>query len=311
MQQPRDTTTAEPAMRLPASRRQLAVVWLRALRVHQYAKNGLVFVPVLTAHRFDLRTFGVGLLAFVALSLAASAVYLLNDLVDIDADRAHPTKRNRPLASGELPVGHARAAIAVLLAAAIAAAFLVGPAFAGVLAIYLVLTTAYTFHLKRRMVLDVVALAALYTLRVIAGAAAIDVVLSEWLLAFSMLMFTSLALIKRYVELNMRADAALPDPGNRDYRVGDAGIVATLAAAAGMNAITIFALYISSPAVAKLYKHPALLWLTCPIMLFWIARALLLANRREMHDDPIVFALRDPASWWVLASMVAVILAAI
>ena len=312
MQRASDTSTIEPAAPAPLEpARGRVAIWLRALRVHQYAKNALLFVPVLTAHKFDLATLIASGLGFVAFCLAASAVYLLNDLVDVEADRLHPTKRERPLARGDLPAAHARMAIPALLAGAFALAFAVSATFAGVLAVYLVATTAYTFHLKRQLVVDVIVLAGLYTLRVIAGAAAIDVVVSEWLFAFSMFMFTSLALIKRYVELNRRADAALPDPANRDYRVDDAGIVATLAAAAGMNAITIFTLYISSPAVAKLYRHPAILWATCPILMFWIARALLLAHRRQMDDDPIVFALRDPASRWVLALMIAVIVAAI
>ena len=231
MQRPNEETEAAPALPPLAARRDHRLaLWARALRLHQWAKNALIFVPVLTAHKFDLHSLVACGLAFAAFCCAASAVYLLNDLVDIDADRLHPTKRERPLARGDMAPAQARAAIPVLLVLAFGAAFAVSVPFAGTLAVYLALTTAYTFDLKRRLLLDVIVLAGLYTLRVIAGAVAIDVVLSEWLLAFSVFMFTSLALIKRYVELNRCADAALPDPANRGYRVGDASIIATLAA---------------------------------------------------------------------------------
>jgi 4-hydroxybenzoate polyprenyltransferase/phosphoserine phosphatase len=284
--------------------------WLRAIRVHQYAKNALVFVPLLTAHAFTARDLFTGALAFIAFSACASSVYLLNDLVDLDADRLHPTKRSRPLASGEIPIAHAVLAIPVLLLFSILCAFSVSPAFLGVLAGYYAITTAYSFYLKRKMLIDVVALAMLYTVRVIGGAVAIDVVLSEWLFAFSIFVFTSLALIKRYVELTMRADSGLSDPGNRNYKIGDVDVIAALAAASGMNAITIFTLYVSSPAVAGLYHRPALLWLICPILLYWLARALMMAHRRLMNDDPVVFALRDRVSRWTVILMTLIVLLA-
>jgi 4-hydroxybenzoate polyprenyltransferase len=170
---------------------------------------------------------------------------------------------------------------------------LLPPLFTGSLVAYLLLTTAYTFSLKRKMMVDVVALAALYTIRVLAGAAAISVPVSEWLLGFSILIFTSLALIKRYIELTARIDADLPNPSNRNYQKSDLTIVGTLAAASSFNAVTLFALYISSPAVSKLYSHPAALWLICPILMYWLSRALIMAHRRFIEDDPVAFALRD------------------
>ena len=167
------------------------------------------------------------------------------------------------------------------------------PLFTGTLLAYLALTTAYTFSLKRKMMVDVVTLAGLYTIRVMAGAAAIGVPVSEWLLGFSILIFTSLALIKRYIELAARLDADLPNPSNRNYQKSDLNIVATLAASSGFNAVTLFALYISSPTVATLYSHPAALWLICPILMYWLSRALIMAHRRFIDDDPVAFALRD------------------
>jgi 4-hydroxybenzoate polyprenyltransferase len=173
------------------------------------------------------------------------------------------------------------------------------------------LTNAYTCWLKSKMLIDVVALAMLYTLRVIGGAAAIGVMVSEWLLAFSMFIFAALALIKRYIELAVRLDMELPDPTNRNYRLSDMSIVASLAGAAGFNAVTVFALYISSDAVHALYRHPKYLWLICPILMYWVGRMLMLAHRRLVHDDPVVFALKDPVSLIAGVCIAAVMLAAI
>jgi len=178
------------------------------------------------------------------------------------------------------------------VASALLALLVSGP-FLGFIFGYLVLTTAYSFILKRKMLVDVITLAMLYVARLVAGAVAVQVFLSEWLLAFSMFIFMSLALIKRYVELAVRLDSRLADPENRNYKLSDLEIVAALAAAAGFNAVTVFALYISSDSVRPLYRHPQVLWLICPVLLYWISRALMLAHRRHLDDDPIVFALRD------------------
>jgi 4-hydroxybenzoate polyprenyltransferase len=267
--------------------------WVKLLRVHQWAKNALVFVPLATAHRFDLAAFGAAIAAFVAFSLAASAIYIVNDLADIEADRKHPTKKNRPLAAGTLPATAALYVAGGLVLAAIALAFCVTTEFVAVLGFYLVLTTAYSFYLKRKMLVDVIALAILYTTRVIAGAAAVAVPLSAWLLVFSIFIFTTLALTKRYVELAARIDANLPDPSNRDYRKSDLSVVAALAAGAAFNAVTVFALYISSDAVHHLYRRPDALWLICPILMYWLSRILMLAHRRALDDDPVLFALKD------------------
>ncbi|MFK8252632.1 UbiA family prenyltransferase [Ancylobacter terrae] len=270
-----------------------AKAWIKLIRVHQWAKNALVFVPLLASHQFSPGSVLDALGAFFAFSFAASSIYILNDLVDIDADRKHPSKRRRPLAAGTVPILSALPVMLLLVVAALGIALAITPLFALVLFGYLVLTTAYTFVLKRKMLVDIVVLATLYTIRVIGGAAAISVAPSEWLLAFSMFIFTSLALIKRYIELAARVDADLPDPTNRNYRKSDLDIVAALAAAAGFNAVTVFALYVSSDTVAKLYRHPGLLWLVCPILMYWLGRALFQAHRRVMDDDPIIYAIRD------------------
>ncbi len=287
-------------------------VWLKALRVHQYAKNALIFLPLLTSHSFYPSTLGYAILATIAFSLCASSVYLLNDLVDLNSDRQHPTKRRRPFASGALPLHHGMVAAPILFLLALGLSlFLLPLAFTAVLMLYFSLTLAYSLHLKRKLIIDVVVLGLLYTLRVMAGAVAIDVSLSEWLLAFSMFIFTFLAFIKRYVELSMRMAKNLPSPSNRDYKLEDIPIVGAMAAASGFNAITIFSLYVSSPAVASLYSHPHLLWMICPLLLYWMARILILAHRGQIDDDPVLFAIKDRISYCVVALMAIIALAAI
>jgi 4-hydroxybenzoate polyprenyltransferase/phosphoserine phosphatase len=288
-----------------------AKAWIKLIRIHQWAKNGLVFVALITAHKFDPISLVHALGAFLAFSLAASAVYILNDLVDVEADRKHPSKKRRPLAAGTVPIlAVIPVALALVLAAFVLASVISLP-FAATLLGYLALTTAYTFVLKRKMLIDVIVLSLLYSIRVIGGAVAISVPVSEWLLAFAMFIFTSLALIKRYIELAARVDAELPDPTNRNYRKADLDIVAALAAAAGFNAVTVFALYISSDTVHQLYRRPQALWLVCPILMYWLGRNLLLAHRRLMDDDPIVFAFRDWNSWLALGLIGTIIVAAI
>ena len=277
-------------------RRSRLRAWLRLLRPHQWSKNLLAAVPLLTAHAFTLPALAQTALAVTAFSLCASSVYVINDLVDIQADRGHPTKKNRPFAAGDLPVLAGALGAPLLLALAVAVAALVSVPFLAVLGGYWLLTSAYTFILKRKMMIDVVALAALYTLRVVGGAAAIAVPVSEWMLAFAMFIFLSLALIKRHSEMAVRLDAGLPDPTNRNYRVTDLPVLIALSAAAGYSAIIVFCLYLSSPAVYALYRHPKALWLELPLLLYWISRAITLSHRREMNDDPIVFALKDRVS---------------
>jgi 4-hydroxybenzoate polyprenyltransferase len=292
-----------------ANSRVSARTWVKLLRVHQYAKNALVLLPLLTAHEFALAPATTALFASIAFSLCASSAYILNDLIDIKADRAHPTKRNRPIASGAVSPLQATRAMVLALVAAMGIAYSISPAFGGVLLGYLALTTAYSLWLKRIAIVDVVSLAILYTVRVIGGAVAINVTMSEWLLAFSLFIFMSLALLKRHVEL-----AGQPEGGilaARDYQTGDKPMVAILAAATGFNAVVIFTLYISSETVRLLYSHPQLLWINCPILMYWIGRVMLLAQRGLIDDDPVVFALRDRVSWLALGAIGAIMLAAI
>ena len=283
--------------------------WAKLLRVHQYAKNALVLVPLLTAHKFAIEPAITALLAAAAFCFCASSAYILNDILDIEADQAHPTKRNRPIASGAISVTQAALVGVLTLALAAAIALSISFAFAGVLLGYLALTSSYSLLLKRIAIVDVVTLATLYAIRVIGGAVAIAVPMSEWLFAFSLFIFMSLALVKRHVELAGRPEGSVLLA--RDYQAGDKSMVAMLAAASGFNAVVIFTLYISSDAVRALYSHPQVLWMNCPILMCWIGRVMLLAQRGLIDDDPVIFALRDRFSWLSLAAIAAITLAGI
>ncbi|MGV7216974.1 UbiA family prenyltransferase [Bradyrhizobium sp. UFLA05-112] len=285
--------------------------WLKLMRVHQWTKNFLIFVPMVTAQRIDPNSLLYAILAFVSFSLIASGAYIINDLVDIDADRAHVHKKHRPLAAGTLSASRALIVAALLTMTAISLAISVSMHFAAVIALYLLVTTAYSLVLKRKMLVDVIVLAGLYTIRVVGGAVAIVVPLSEWLLGFSMFVFVALALVKRYVELTARIEADLPEMSNRNYRKSDLGAVAALMAAASFNAVTVFALYISSDTVHHLYRHAHYLWLICPILIYWFGRLLMLAHRRELDDDPILFALRDKNSLLAFVMICGILISAI
>ncbi|MBO9663794.1 UbiA family prenyltransferase [Dokdonella sp.] len=286
--------------------------WLKALRLHQWLKNLLVFLPLLTAHQLFTPGFAQrAAVAFLSFGLCASATYIINDLLDLDADRRHRTKRARPFASGALQIRDGLMAAPLLLLAAFALAFALSPRFALVLLGYCVLTLAYSLSIKRVAVLDVVALAALYTIRIIAGTVAIGIDASFWLLAFSMFLFLSLAMIKRYTELRGLLADGRSHASGRGYSVEDLPLVQSLGAASGYLSVLVCALYINSTASELLYGRPQVLWLLCPLLLYWISRAWLIAHRGEMHDDPVVFAVTDPVSRIVVAICAVVVLLAI
>ncbi len=289
-------------------------IWLfKALRLHQWMKNLLVFVPMLLAHKYaDMSSNLFALMAFMVFSLAASSVYLLNDLVDLKDDRHHARKRNRPFASGKLSLVTGWALWpSLLLLAAVLSVSLMPPMFSVILAIYFSLTVAYSLKLKQLTMVDVLTLAALYALRIIAGAVAIDVPLSFWLLLFCMFIFLSLALIKRYSELKAALNVGkLGVLRGRGYETGDLELVASFGCCSGYIAVLVLALYIQDGQTANMYSMPQILWLICPAMLFWISRTWLIAHRGLMHDDPIVFALKDKISWAVCLFMVAVLVLA-
>lgn len=284
--------------------------YLRALRTHQWAKNVLVFLPAIAGHRFDYPSVAKTLLAFVCFCLAASSAYIINDLLDLPADRSHPMKRHRPFASGAIPVAHGPFMAAVLLAAALALAWFVAPEFLAVLAGYVCLTLAYSVDLKRRVLVDVVVLGLLYTLRVLGGVAAVSVPQSPWLLMFSLFLFLALAVVKRSAEIVPARALGKGALKGRGYVVEDLSVLVSLGAASGIGAVLVVGLYIFSPEVQKLYTRPEWLWLLCPLILYWISRMVLIAHRGTLHEDPVVFALTDRVSWYAAALTAAIILIA-
>jgi 4-hydroxybenzoate polyprenyltransferase/phosphoserine phosphatase len=280
----------------------------RALRVHQWVKNLLVFLPALAAHRAGAGDLAVLAATFLAFCAAASAVYLCNDLLDLAADRDHPRKRKRPFASGQLPVAAGMRLVPALFAVAFAIAVAAGPPVAATLAAYVVATFAYSLWLKRQPIVDVMTLAGLYTMRVFAGAAALGLTPSPWLLGFCVFLFLCLALVKRLTEIRSRLAEGRGDPVGRGYRLDDAPVVLMLAAAAGYASVLVLALYVDSVAMQRLYETSAGLWAIAVLLLFWLSRLILVAQRGEMHDDPIVFAAGDGVSR-VVAALVLVAVA--
>jgi 4-hydroxybenzoate polyprenyltransferase len=271
---------------------------IKALRPHQWAKNALVVVPLLLAPGLPtVHMLAIGLLAMAAFSLCASAGYVFNDLMDLGADRAHPSKHRRPFASGALPIFYGPPLLFGLLALSFGLSLALLPlGFTGMLAAYLVATLSYSFSIKSKLMADVVVLAWLYTHRVLAGGIATSIPISAWLLAFSMFMFCSLAFAKRYIELRQSLKKA-GQLKSRGYHTQDLEMVASMGPTAGYIAILVFCLYVESSAVKVNYQNPMVLWFVCPVLLYWISRVWFLAHRGNMQDDPVKFALTDRLSW--------------
>jgi 4-hydroxybenzoate polyprenyltransferase len=276
---------------------------VKALRPHQWAKNLLLLVPLIAMHRVhDPLLLRAALTAFIAFCLVASATYVVNDLLDIEADRAHPRKSKRPFASGELSILQGMALAVILMAAGAALAASLPIEFQASLTAYVSVTVAYSLRLKRMAAVDVVCLAALYTLRIIAGGFAVSAPVSFWLLAFAMFLFFSLAMVKRYAELvSLGSDTDGHAPG-RAYVHIDALVVLAMGTASGVMSIFVLALYINGDTVKVLYAQPDVLWLLCPLLLYWISRIWLLVARGRIHDDPVLFAVGDLTSYAVGAA---------
>ena len=279
------------------SERASIVVWLRAIRVHQWLKNLLLFVPLLAAHQIDnAQSLGLLVIAFLSFSLCASSVYITNDLLDLESDRNHPRKRFRPFATAKLSVLHGVFAAPFLITTSFLLGAVVGSNFLIVLLVYLFLTVTYSFSLKLLVLVDCLTLAILYTMRIIAGAAAVSVSLSFWLLAFSIFIFLSLALVKRYAELLVQSREGKNSAHGRGYLVTDAPLLQVLGVSSGYISTLVIALYLRSENVMSLYAQPLAIWLLIPILLFWVSWVWLKSSRGEMHDDPIVFAATDKTS---------------
>ena len=287
--------------------------YIKALRPHQWAKNLLVLIPALAAHSVaNTEVLINALLALVSFSLCASGVYVANDMLDLEADRSHPKKCHRPFASGAVPLDHGMLMVPILLVASFALAALLPAWFTVILAGYLMTTFAYTLDVKERVVIDVLVLAILYTYRLLAGGAATNIELSTWLLAFSMFLFLSLALVKRYSELDSISGSGDKKAKGRGYRTDDLPLVLSLGTSSGYLAVLVLALYISSDDILVQYPSPGLLWGLCIMLLYWISRTWMLTHRGKMNHDPVVFALTDRNSQVVgIISAVIIVMATI
>jgi 4-hydroxybenzoate polyprenyltransferase len=288
---------------LPTGRSSIASV-LSLLRPHQWVKNLLVPLPVLLGHQWkNHEVVQNALIATACFCATASAVYVTNDLLDIEADRKHVTKRLRPLASGALSKATAIVIAVLLILLAIVLVVRLPWGFGITLLVYLMVSSAYSLYLKTRVILDICILAGLYTIRLFAGGAATHIRISEWTLAFAMFCFLGLAAVKRYTELQRMPEDASPLL-RRGYRRADQPTVLALGMTSMMVSVLVVALYLNSPEVVVLYHRPEVLWLICPVLLYWFGRIWIMAGRGEMHADPIIFAIRD----WVSLAAAAVIL---
>lgn len=301
-----------------ARTQSLPLLIVSEIRVRQWVKNLLVFLPTLLAYRFlDSEPMLHSAIAFFSFSFGASAVYVLNDLLDLEADRQHPEKRHRPFASGRLPLRAGYVLIPLLAGASLALAAQLPRAFTFTLITYFVVTSLYSYFLKQIALVDILVLASLYTLRIIAGSAATGIEVSEWLLAFSTFLFLSLATVKRYVEL-LRLRQRINDPElegetrvkRRGYFAGDLELIVQMGLTSGYMAVLVLALYISSDTVTELYARPAVLWFVCPLILYWISRVWLLAHRGILLEDPLSFAVNDRITWLIAAVGASVLLVA-
>lgn len=287
-----------PALVIPARPVTLRLV-SKAMRIYQWAKNALLFVPLIAAHDLTPAKWRATLLAFVAFGLCASATYVINDLLDLASDRAHPRKRARPFAAATLSIPFGVMLIVILLPLSMWLALMVSPQFLALLGLYTVTTLAYSMRLKRVAIVDTLVLALLYTLRILAGGVAAGVMVSNWLLAVSLFMFLGLALVKRCTELEFMHDAGRDALTGRGYRSTDLPYLISMGISSGFVAVMVLALYIDSQAGGFMYPHAEILWLMLPVMLYWIMRLWIKTSRMEIHDDPLMFAIRDPASWAV------------
>ena len=281
--------------------------YVAQLRTHQWAKNLLVFIPMIAGHRFDLVTIAATSLGCLCFCFAASSAYVINDLLDLPGDRDHPRKSKRPFAAGNIPITHGIMLAPLLMAGSFAFSLLLPWRFIAILSIYVACTLGYSLLLKRKLLIDVIMLGGLYTLRIFAGLAATNTHQTQWLLMFSLFLFLSLAIVKRCSELVANRVVGRTGAAGRGYRIEDLDVLFPLGAAAGYGAVFVVTLYLSSPEVAALYTHPNRLWLACPLLLYWISRVLVMANRGDLHHDPVIFALTDRISWITGACLVGVI----
>lgn len=287
------------------------LTWIKAARVYQWVKNLLIFLPLFLSHLISLPSLVQSFVGFFSFSFVASSIYLINDLFDLESDRTHPSKRNRPIPAGLVTLQHAIQISLLFAVAGFTLGLMLGKDFISWLLLYAALSTSYSFWLKRQVLIDIFILAALYVIRILAGGAAAAVVVSPWMMAFSLFVFLSLAAAKRFIELSHVEARGESRAHGRGYGTVDRIPIGTLGACAGYISVVIFTLYISSSEVRNLYRNPETLWFITPLLLFWMSRLWLLAHRNEVHEDPVLFALRDIVSYSVLALCSIVVLFAV
>lgn len=295
-------------------RRPVLRMFIKAMRCEQWLKNVLIFTPMFLAHRFrDLTCFADTMLAFFTFSLAASSIYVLNDLFDLSADQHHPRKCKRPFAAGDLPIAVGSLLTPLLVIISIIFCMFLPLPFFLVLLAYYVLTTLYSWRLKQIAIADVLTLAILFSMRILAGSVASGTPASGWFIEFAIFVFLSLALIKRLSELREMEDGSelKQEQRERGYKTEDLPLLLAFGTASGYIAVLVFTMYLVSDKVVQLYRHPQLLWLFCPLLLYWITRMWHLAWRGKMQDDPLAFATKDPQTMLVVACGVAIMLSAI
>jgi 4-hydroxybenzoate polyprenyltransferase len=292
-------------------RKPVARAIAKAVRPHQWAKNVLLLIPLLLAHSLGLRLIVEIALAFACFSLTASSTYIVNDLLDIEADRRHPKKRSRPFASGDLPAQTGALLAVTFLALALTGAWFLPGGFLALLLVYLGTNLSYSLYLKRVALVDVILLSGLYALRLLAGGAAVKVAISPWLAGFSVFLFLSLAMVKRFSELkNIQARGHMPSNA-RGYLLVDLEQLRSFGTASAYASVVVFSLYISGHDVAALYSHPARMWLITPFMILWVSRVWLLAGRGELDEDPVLFALTDRMSLLIGLCVLVIVLFAV
>jgi 4-hydroxybenzoate polyprenyltransferase len=290
------------ANQFPAATVSVPKSLVKAIRPHQWVKNIIVFLPAVASHRiFEFQVLGNSILAFIAFSLCASGLYVMNDLLDLPSDRLHKSKSKRPFAAGNLPLSWGVAMCPALLLAAFVICIFLPVQYSAVLTTYILLTTAYTFYFKSRVLVDVFFLAALYTIRLIAGHEAANLPYSHWLTGFSIFFFLSLALIKRGSELVVLRNAGKLRTDGRGYQTSDVSTICNQGMVAGGLSVLYLAMYVSSPEIHLRYSSPDLLLALCPLLFYWLSRMWLLVDRGWMHHDPVVFALQDRVSYYILS----------
>jgi 4-hydroxybenzoate polyprenyltransferase/phosphoglycolate phosphatase-like HAD superfamily hydrolase len=307
----RKVLSRHPDARIIARPRTKLRSYIRAMRPYQWTKNLLIPLSMVAGHHFDWHSIWVTAVAFVCFCLAASSAYLFNDLLDLPGDRAHHRKSKRPFAAGDIPIDRGVVLAALLMGGALALSLLLPWRFIVILLLYVGLTLSYSLYLKRKVLIDVVVLGGLYTIRVLGGIAAGETIYSPWLLMFSLFLFLGLATVKRCSELIALREAGKDATPGRGYRAADLAVLLPLGAAASYGAVLVVALYLSSEEVRVLYAHPNRIWLICPLLIYWLSRMLLKCNRNQLHDDPIIFAIRDKVSWATGVLAVGIMLAAI